>query len=140
MKSYLFTYNQHKHFILFIYFFCVCDPMDCSPPGSSDHGILQARILEWVVISFSKHKRFSYKDISVSSLQSFSRVWLSGTQWTAALQASLTITNSQSLLKLMPIESMMPSNHLILCPPLLLPPSIFPSIMVFSNESVLHIR
>ena len=50
------------------------NPMDHSPPGSSDHGILQARILEWVVISFSKHKRFSYKDISVSSLQSLSRV------------------------------------------------------------------
>ena len=58
----------------------------------------------------------------------------------SALQASLSITNSQSLLKLMSIESVMPSNHLILCRPLLLPPSIFPSIRVFSNESVLHIR
>ena len=62
------------------------------------------------------------------------------TPWTAARQASLSITNSQSLLKLMSIESVMPSNHLILCYPLLLPPSIFPSIRVFSNESVLHIR
>ena len=60
--------------------------------------------------------------------------------WTAALQASLSITNFQSLLKLMSIESVMPSNHLILCHPLLLLPSIFPSIGVFSNESVLHIR
>ena len=60
--------------------------------------------------------------------------------WAAAHQASLFITNSQSLLKLMSIESVMPSNHLILCHPLLLPPSIFPSIRVFSNESVLHIR
>ena len=60
--------------------------------------------------------------------------------WTAARQASLSITNSWSLLKLMSIESMMPSNHLILCCPLFLPPSIFPSIRVFSNESVLHIR
>ena len=60
--------------------------------------------------------------------------------WTAALQASLSITNSQSLLKLMSIASVMPSNHLILCRPLLLMPSIFPSIRVFSNESVLHIR
>ena len=60
--------------------------------------------------------------------------------WTAACQASLSITNSQSLLKLMSIESVMPSNHLILCLPLLLPPSIFPSIRVFPNESVLHIR
>ena len=60
--------------------------------------------------------------------------------WTAACQASLSISNSQSLLKLMSIESVMPSNHLILCRPLLFPPSIFPSIRVFSNESVLHIR
>ena len=60
--------------------------------------------------------------------------------WTAARQASLSITNSQSLLKLMSIKSVMPSNHLILCHPLLLPPSIFPSIRVFSNESVLRIR
>ena len=62
------------------------------------------------------------------------------TTWTAARQASLSITNSQSLLKLMSIESVMPSNHLILCHPLLLPPSIFPSIRVFSNESALCIR
>ena len=73
-------------------------------------------------------------------VQSLSRVWLFVTPWTAAHQASLSITNSQSLLKLMSIESVMPSNHLILCCPLLLPPSIFPSIKVFSNESVLHIR
>ena len=62
------------------------------------------------------------------------------TPWTAACQASPSITNSRSLLKLMSIESVMPSNHLILCRPLLLPPSIFPSIRVFSNESALHIR
>ena len=62
------------------------------------------------------------------------------TPWTAACQASLSITNSRSLLKLMSIESVMPSSHLILCRPLLLPPSIFPSIRVFSSESVLHIR
>ena len=60
--------------------------------------------------------------------------------WTAARQASLSITNSRNLLKLMSIESVIPSNHLIFCCPLLLPPSIFPSIRVFSNESVLHIR
>ena len=62
------------------------------------------------------------------------------TSWAAGHQASLSITDSQSLLKLMSIKSVMPSNHLILCHPLLLPPSIFPSIRVFSNESVLHIK
>ena len=75
-----------------------------------------------------------------SSVQSLSLVWLFATPWTAARQASLSFTNSQSLLKLMSIESVMPSNHLILCRPLLLLPSIFPSIGVFSNESVLSIR
>ena len=64
----------------------------------------------------------------------------SATPWTAARQASLSITSSRNMLKLMSIESVMPSNHFILCHPLLLPPSIFPSIRVFSNESVLHIR
>ena len=74
-----------------------------------------------------------------SSVQLLSRIQLFVTPWTAAHQASLSITNSQSLLKLMSIESVMPSDHLILCRPLLLP-SIFPSIRVFSNESVVHIR
>ena len=72
-------------------------------------------------------------------LQSLSRVRLFATPWTAARQASLSFTNSWSLLKLMSIE-LMPSSHLILCCPLLLLPSIFPSIRIFSNESVLHIR
>ena len=72
------------------------------------------------------------------SVQSLSRVRLFATPWTAARQASLSITNSQSLLKLISIGSVIPSNHLILCRPLL-PPSIFPSIRVFSNESVLRI-
>ena len=76
----------------------------------------------------------------IQSVQSLSRVQLFETPWTAARQASLSITNSRSLLKLMSIESMMPSNHLILCCPLLLLPSIFPSIRVFSNESILRIR
>ena len=74
----------------------------------------------------------------LSSLQSLSRVRLFATPWTAAHQASLSIGNSQSLLKLMSIESVMPSNHLILCRPLLLP-LIFPNIRVFFSESVLHI-
>ena len=83
----------------------LCDPMDCSLPGSSVHGIFQARVLEWGAIAFS-----------------------------------LSIINSQSLLKLMSIELVMPSNHLILYHPLLLLPSIFPNIRVFSNESALCIR
>ena len=75
-----------------------------------------------------------------SSVQSLSHVQLFATPWTAACQASLSITNSRSLLKFMSITLAMPSNRLILCRPLLLPPSIFPSIKVFSNESILHIR
>ena len=74
------------------------------------------------------------------SVQLLSHVRLFVTRWTAAHQASQSITNSWSLLKFMSIDSVMPSNHLILCHPLLLLPSIFPSIRVFSSESVLHIR
>ena len=77
---------------------------------------------------------------SVQFSRSFSPVQLFATPWTAACQASLSITNSCSLLKLMSTESVMPPNHLILCHPLLFLPSIFPSIKVFSNESVLRIR
>ena len=77
---------------------------------------------------------------TISSVQSLSHVQLCVTPWTAARQASLSITNSQSLIKVMSIELVMPSNHLILCRPLLLLPSIFPSIRVFSNEPALHIR
>ena len=79
-------------------------------------------------------------DISkcIYSVQLLSCFWLFATPWTAAHQASLSITNSQSLLKLMSIELVMPSNHLNLCCTLLFPPSIFPSIRVFSNESVLR--
>ena len=75
-----------------------------------------------------------------SSVQLLSHAWLFATSWTAACQASLSFTVSQRLLKLMSIELVMPSNHLILCHPLLLLPSIFPSIRVFSNDSVLRIR
>ena len=80
-----------------------------------------------------------HQQVQFSSVQSLSRVRLFVTPWTAAHQASLSITIRQSLLKLISMESVMPSNHLILCHPLLLLPSIFPSIRVFSNESVLHI-
>ena len=82
----------------------------------------------------------THSHLQFSSVQSLSHVRLFATPWTAECQASLSITNSWSLPKLMPIESVMPSNHLILCHPLLLLSSIFPSIRVFSNDSVLHIR
>ena len=78
--------------------------------------------------------------LQFSSIQLLSHVRLFATPWTVSHQASLSITNSWSLLKLMSIESVLPSNHLILCRPLLLLPSIFPSIRVFPNESILHIR
>ena len=91
-------------------------------------------LLAWLVLSPDY-----YLILQFSSAQSLSHVQLISTPWTAAGQSSLSITNSQSLLKLMSIQSVMPSNHLILGRPLLLP-SIFPSIRVFSNESVLHIR
>ena len=84
-------------------------------------------------------RRWNYS-FQFSSVQLLSHVRLFATPWTAACQASLSITNSRSLPKLMPIESVMPSSHLILCHPLLLLPSIFPNIRVFSNESVLCIR
>ena len=92
----------------------------------------------------SQMRKVSWKgqDLSwgLSSLQSLSRVWLFVTPWTTACQASLSITNSRSLPKIMSIELVMPSNHLILCCPLLHLPSIFPSIRIFLNESALRIR
>ena len=103
---------------------------------------LRLGVLYWVYYwnSFAKVALF-YLNL-MSSVQLLSRVWLFvwETPWTAACQASLSITNSWSLLKLMPIKSVMPSNHRILCRPFLLPPSIFPSIRVFSDKSVLRIR
>ena len=95
-------------------------------------------------LSFIMLLRYSWThsswNASISSVQSLSCVRFFATPWTAARQASLSITNSQSLLRFMSIESVMPSNHLILCRPLLLPPSVFPSIRIFSNESALRIR
>ena len=188
-----------------------CDPMHCSPPGSSVHGILQARIVEWVAISFSTgawapsyqtsppgpshwHMRwgaacplsepmvyplcvysccFFCPNAHPPASLSVQTIWDLGSlprlslctalstlsqrlhsvqfshsvmsdclwpQWTAAHQASQSITNSRSLLKLLSIKSVMPSNHLILCRPLLLLPSIFPSIRVFPMELVIRIR
>ena len=118
-------------------------PIGCSLPGSSVYGIFQARILEWVAIfssSWSSNPRIEPTSPTFSSVQSLSHVWLFVTPWTVALQASLSITNSWNLLKLMSIELVTPSNHLILCRPLLLLSSIFPRMRVFSNESVLRIR
>ena len=90
-------------------------------------------------VTFPRELQIKYT-VQLSSVQSLSHVQLFATPWTAAHQASLSIINSQSLLKLMSVELVMPSNRLILCHPLLLPPSIFASIRVFSNESVLRIR
>ena len=149
----------------------LCDPMDCSLPGSSIHGIFQARILEWVAISFSRGSSRPRDRTWSPTLQAYSLpsepsgevvegykrsvCTLFATYFESILTRSysvesfqshglqharpLSITNSWGLLKLISIESVMPSNHLILCHPLLLP-SIFPSIRIFSNESVLHIR
>ena len=110
--------------------------MDCSLPGSSAHGIFQARVLEWGAIAFCNITRFS----QFSSVQSLSHVWFFATPWITARQATLSINNSWSLLKLMSTELVMPSSHLILCYPLLLLPPIPLSIRVFSNESALHMR
>ena len=187
----------------------LCDPMDCSLPGFSVHGILQARILKWVAMPSSRassrprdqthiayvsciagrffttepHRKpqtkiannywaFLWRSCARhfiwsifpnswqllyiiellfaksiygrvrnwNSVQFLSRMWLFETLWTGAPQASLSITNFRSLLKLVSIKLVMPSNHLIHCRSLLLPPSVFPNIRVFSNKSVLHIR
>ena len=108
---------------------CVLSRMGLfATPDSSIHGIFQARILGVGCIS------------SVQFIQSLSRVQLFATPWNEARQASLSVPNSWNLLKLMSIESVMPSHHLILCHPLLLLPSIFPSTKVFSNESALLMR
>ena len=131
-----------------------------SPPGSSVLGILQARILEWVAISFSGGSSRPRDRTCVSCIAGrFFTIWAmreahiyelllfsclvmpdSATPWTAALQASLFITNSWILLRLMSIKLVMPSNHLILWLSLLLLPSIFPNIRVFFNELALCIR
>ena len=136
----------------------LCNSTDCSPPGSSVHGILQARILEWIAISFSRGSSQPSDQTQISCIAGrFFTVWaiarkiylFCSVQFTHSVvsdsvrpnglqQARFpSPSNSQSLLKLMPIEVVMPSNHLILCHPPLFPPSMFPSIRVFSNESVL---
>ena len=96
--------------------------------------------MDWIFNLYASFIFIVMTELKFSSIQSLSHVWLIATPWTAAHQTSLSITSSQSLLKLMSITSVMPFNHLILCCPLLLLPSIFSSIRVFSNESVLRIR
>ena len=141
----------------------LCDTMDCSPPVSSTPGILQegywngflwppSDLFDTGIESASPtppalvdrilatSTTWETLILIFSSVQSLSHVLHFATPWTAASQAFLSITNSRSLLKLMSIELVMPFNHLTLRRPLLLLPSIFPSIRVFSNESVLHIR
>ena len=137
-----------------------CDPMVCSMPGFPVHHQLPEPVCFYnkccgdtdyncinSIPTFSERINNSIQlfnpqisSVQFSSVQLLSRVPLFATPWTAAFQASLSITNSQRLLKLMYIESVMPSNHLTFCSPLLLPLSIFPRIKVFSNESVLCIR
>ena len=116
----------------------------CQAPLSStvSQGLLKLMSIESVMLSnylFLCCPLLLLPLIFPSSVQLLSRFQIFATLWTTARQASLSITNSWSLLKLMSIESVMPSNHIILCHPFLLPSSIFPSIRVFSNESVLHI-
>ena len=138
----------------------LCDPMDWSSPGSSLHGIVLLRILEWTAISSSRgssqHRDWTCiscssctgrwilyhwaTSVQFSSVQSLSSVQLFMIPWIAARQASLSITNSQSLLKLMSIKLVMQSSHLTLCHPLLLLPPILPSIRVFASESTLLMR
>ena len=142
----------------------LCKSMDCSSAGSSVHGVLQARKLEGLPCfppgdlpdSGIEPKSLMSSALAggffttspvweapyhvISSVQSLCPVQLSTTPWTARHQASLSIPNSQSLLKLMSTESVMLSNHLILCHPHFLLPSIFPSIRVFYSKSALCIR
>ena len=115
--------------------------MDMEAWCAAVHGVTKSRtrLSDWTELNCVYISQILYLNI-YSSVELLSCVWFFVTTWTATHQASLSITNSQSLLKRISIESVMPSNHLILCCPLLLLPSIFPSIRVFSNDSTLHIR
>ena len=115
---------------------CLENPIDRGAWQATIHGVTKSQtwLSHWTIQSQANNSYLWI--VTFSSVQSLSHVQLFVIPWTAACQASLTITNSQSLPKLMSIESVMPSNHLILCAPLLLLPSIFPSIRVFTNESV----
>ena len=109
-------------------------------PACTMHLVKWTILPVWGQLSWRMVLSWALPGLSVTSVQLPSRVQLFATPWTSACQASLSITNSQSLLKLMSIELVMQSNHLILSRLLLLPPSIFPSIRVTSNESLFHIR
>ena len=118
----------------------LCPPLSSALPHSIAPEFPMGMKPAWSQITLTPESKTwsSWKVLHFSSVELLSHVQFFATPWTAVSQASISITNSQSLLKFMSIESVMPSNHLILCRPLLL--SIFPSIMVFFNESVLHIR
>ena len=129
----------------------LCDPMDCSMPSLPVHHQLSEFTqthAHWVSdaihpshpLSFPSPPAFNLSHHQFSSVQSLSRVWVFETPWIAAHQASLSITNSRSSLRLTSIVLVMPSKHLILCRPLLLLPSITPSIRVFSNEATVLMR
>ena len=121
---------EYLFMCLFSWISCICK---CLIPASE---LIDA----WYILTMDIHGREILYQYQFSSVHSLSPVHLFATPWPAACQASLSVTNSWSLPKLMSVESVMPSNHLILCHPLLLLPSIFPIIRVFSNESVLRIR
>ena len=122
--------------------YCSMDENAISSKSTSEITISEEKNYKTGLSRFLLRSNCSQTILQFSSVQfsSLSHVLLFATPWTAVRQASLSITNSRSLLKLMSIESVMPSNHLILCHPLLLPSSIFPSIRVFANGSVLRIR
>ena len=113
---------------------CLENPMGRGVRWATVNGVTKSRtrLSDFTSLHFKAYLRISLSSVQFSC--SFVTDW---TPWTAARKSSLSITNSWSLLKLMSIESVMPSNHLILCRPLLLPPSIFPSIRIFSNKSAL---
>ena len=117
--------------------FCYCGFHSACPLKVKDKRIIEASWWERLPVGESGSCSDGWGHIQFSSV---AELYLTLCHPMAACQASLSITNSQSLLKLMSIDPEMPSNHLIRCRPLLLPPSIFPSIRVFSNESVLHIK
>ena len=153
METFTFSTCPCVHAKSFKLYLTLFNPVNCSLPGSSVHGILQARILEWVAMPSSRRSSLTQGLNLLSCVVvvfSCCSVWWYCSVAQSCLTfcdpmnsvrpASLSFTIPLSLLKLMSIESVIPSNHLILCRLLLLLLSIFPSIRIFSNESALHIR